>query len=198
MKISPGLASPPSSSQKKGGSGKTPRRAPCFAFGIPTPAARSRPWPAGPFRLGSALTGGISSKSGCRLRVRCLSLTRPRFAPVIRRCDPADGFHPSAAAHAALGSALAREVQAIGWQADQPFDKGFPMTDLRFAPPVRQRSAGLNAVLAAASRRQVADVLGGKSGLSAQTVSGIVRSMEKEGLIASGAAQKGHRRSRCR
>lgn len=31
-------------------------------------------------------------------------------------CDPRDGFHINAEAHAALGVALAREVEAIGWK----------------------------------------------------------------------------------
>lgn len=31
-------------------------------------------------------------------------------------CDPLDGFHIDARAHAALGTALAREVEAIGWR----------------------------------------------------------------------------------
>ena len=35
----------------------------------------------------------------------------------VSTCDPADGFHVSAAAHSALGVALAREVLAIGWAA---------------------------------------------------------------------------------
>jgi lysophospholipase L1-like esterase len=30
-------------------------------------------------------------------------------------CDPRDGFHINADAHAALGNALAREIEAIGW-----------------------------------------------------------------------------------
>lgn len=31
-------------------------------------------------------------------------------------CDPRDGFHINGEAHAALGNALAREVEAIGWR----------------------------------------------------------------------------------
>jgi lysophospholipase L1-like esterase len=31
-------------------------------------------------------------------------------------CDPLDGFHINRDAHAALGVALAREVEAIGWK----------------------------------------------------------------------------------
>jgi len=30
-------------------------------------------------------------------------------------CDPLDGFHINGQAHASLGRALAREVEAIGW-----------------------------------------------------------------------------------
>jgi len=81
------------------------------------------------------------------------------------------------------------------------------MPDMRFAPPnpirIADRSAGLNAVsVRGHNERLVLSLLlrhggmsrmalGEKSGLSAQTVSVIVRSMEKEGLIASGEAQKG-------
>ena len=35
-------------------------------------------------------------------------------------CDPKDGFHMSAEAHAALGTALAREVEGIGWSDRAP------------------------------------------------------------------------------
>jgi lysophospholipase L1-like esterase len=33
----------------------------------------------------------------------------------VASCDPIDGFHINREAHAALGLALAREVEAIGW-----------------------------------------------------------------------------------
>jgi lysophospholipase L1-like esterase len=36
-------------------------------------------------------------------------------AGAVVTCDPLDGFHINRAAHAALGLALAREVEAIGW-----------------------------------------------------------------------------------
>lgn len=81
------------------------------------------------------------------------------------------------------------------------------MPDMRFAPPnpirIADRSAGLNAVsVRGHNERLVLSLLlrhggmsrmslGEMSGLSAQTVSVIVRSMEKEGLIVSGEAQKG-------
>jgi len=34
----------------------------------------------------------------------------------VASCDPIDGFHMNSEAHEALGSALAREVEAIGWK----------------------------------------------------------------------------------
>lgn len=80
------------------------------------------------------------------------------------------------------------------------------MPDMRFAPPnpirIADRTSGLNAVsVRSHNERLVLSMLlqhgdmsrmkmGEQSGLSAQTVSVIVRSLEKEGLILSGAAQK--------
>ena len=40
-------------------------------------------------------------------------------AATIGECDPADGFHMSAAANLALGNALAQEIEAIGWAGAQ-------------------------------------------------------------------------------
>jgi lysophospholipase L1-like esterase len=37
-------------------------------------------------------------------------------AGTVARCDPSDGFHINDEAHEALGVALAREVEAIGWK----------------------------------------------------------------------------------
>jgi lysophospholipase L1-like esterase len=37
-------------------------------------------------------------------------------AASVAECDPIDGFHINAEAHAKLGFALAREVEAIGWK----------------------------------------------------------------------------------
>lgn len=34
-------------------------------------------------------------------------------------CDPADGFHMGAEANAALGQALAQEIEAIGWTKEE-------------------------------------------------------------------------------
>ena len=36
-------------------------------------------------------------------------------AATVCQCDPADGFHLSAAANVSLGTALADEIRAIGW-----------------------------------------------------------------------------------
>jgi lysophospholipase L1-like esterase len=36
-------------------------------------------------------------------------------AATVATCDPRDGFHINVKAHAALGQALAREIEAIGW-----------------------------------------------------------------------------------
>lgn len=81
------------------------------------------------------------------------------------------------------------------------------MPDMRFAPPnplrIADRSSGLNAVsVRSYNERLVLSLLlenaglsrldiGQKTGLSAQTVSVLVRSLEKEGLIVAGEAQKG-------
>jgi biotin operon repressor len=81
------------------------------------------------------------------------------------------------------------------------------MPDMRFAPPnpirIADRSTGLNAVsVRSYNERLVLSLLlqnegisrmeiGKRTGLSAQTVSVIVRSLEQEGLVAKGKAQKG-------
>lgn len=81
------------------------------------------------------------------------------------------------------------------------------MPDMRFAPPnpirIADRSAGMNAVsVRSYNERLVLSLLlqneglsrmeiGKRTGLSAQTVSVIVRSLEQEGLVAKGKAQKG-------
>ena len=81
------------------------------------------------------------------------------------------------------------------------------MPDMRFAPPnplrIADRSAGMNAVsVRSYNERLVLSLLlqnqglsrmdiGQRTGLSAQTVSVLVRSMEKEGLVSKGEAQKG-------
>lgn len=81
------------------------------------------------------------------------------------------------------------------------------MPDMRFAPPnplrIADRAGGLNAVsvrghnerLVLSLLLQSKDItrleIGEKTGLSAQTVSVIVRSLEQEGLIAKGEAQRG-------
>jgi biotin operon repressor len=81
------------------------------------------------------------------------------------------------------------------------------MPDMRFAPPnpirIADRSSGMNAVsVRSYNERLVLSLLlqtkglsrmeiGKRTGLSAQTVSVIVRSLEQEGLIAKGEAQKG-------
>ncbi|MBL8581969.1 MAG: winged helix-turn-helix transcriptional regulator, partial [Rhizobiaceae bacterium] len=78
---------------------------------------------------------------------------------------------------------------------------------MRFAPPnplrIADRAIGLNAVsVRGYNERLVLSLLlqskgitrleiGEKTGLSAQTVSVIVRSLEQEGLIAKGEAQRG-------
>lgn len=80
------------------------------------------------------------------------------------------------------------------------------MPDMRFAPPnplrITDRASGLNAVsVRSYNERLVLSLLlqnegisrmeiGQKTGLSAQTVSVIVRSLEQEGLVATGKAQK--------
>lgn len=80
------------------------------------------------------------------------------------------------------------------------------MPDMRFAPPnpirIADRANGLNAVsVRSHNERLVLSLLlqnegisrlliGERTGLSAQTVSVIVRSLEKEGLVAKGRAQK--------
>jgi len=80
------------------------------------------------------------------------------------------------------------------------------MPDMRFAPPnpirIADRANGLNAVsVRSHNERLVLSlllqhegisrlVIGERTGLSAQTVSVIVRSLEKEGLVAKGRAQK--------
>lgn len=81
------------------------------------------------------------------------------------------------------------------------------MPDMRFAPPnpirIADRAAGLNAVsVRSYNERLVLSLLlqhgsttrfdiGEKTGLSAQTVSVIVRSLEQEGLVTRGEAQRG-------
>ncbi|MEM5469541.1 MAG: ROK family transcriptional regulator [Sulfitobacter sp.] len=81
------------------------------------------------------------------------------------------------------------------------------MPDMRFAPPnpirIADRVNGLNAVSVRSHNERLVLALllqhggtsrmaiGEKTGLSAQTVSVIVRSLEKEGLVAKGKAQKG-------
>ncbi len=81
------------------------------------------------------------------------------------------------------------------------------MPDMRFAPPnpirIADRASGLNAVsVRSYNERLVLSLLlqqegttrleiGERTGLSAQTVSVIVRSLEQEGLVAKGQAQKG-------
>tara|TARA_R110002094_G_scaffold209278_1_gene179719 strand:+ start:3034 stop:4122 length:1089 start_codon:yes stop_codon:yes gene_type:complete len=84
---------------------------------------------------------------------------------------------------------------------------GFIMPDMRFAPPnpirIADRANGLNAVSVRSHNERLVLALllqhggisrmaiGEKTGLSAQTVSVIVRSLEQEGLVAKGLAQKG-------
>lgn len=86
-------------------------------------------------------------------------------------------------------------------------DGTIDMPDMRFAPPnpirIADRSSGMNAVsVRSYNERLVLSLLlqtkglsrmeiGQKTGLSAQTVSVIVRSLEQEGLIAKGEAKKG-------
>lgn len=81
------------------------------------------------------------------------------------------------------------------------------MPDMRFAPPnplrIADRAGGLNSVsVRSYNERLVLSLLlqntgitrleiGEQSGLSAQTVSVIIRSLEQEGLIAKGEAQRG-------
>lgn len=81
------------------------------------------------------------------------------------------------------------------------------MPDMRFAPPnplrIADRASGLNAVsvrgynerLVLSLLLQSKDItrleIGERTGLSAQTVSVIIRSLEQEGLIAKGEAQRG-------
>ncbi len=81
------------------------------------------------------------------------------------------------------------------------------MPDMRFAPPnpirIADRSSGMNAVsIRSYNERLVLSLLlqnkglsrmeiGNRTGLSAQTVSVIIRSLEQEGLVAKGAAVKG-------
>jgi len=81
------------------------------------------------------------------------------------------------------------------------------MPDMRFAPPnplrIADRASGLNAVsVRSYNERLVLSLLlqketttrlgiGERPGLSAQTVSVLVRSLEQEGLVARGEAQKG-------
>jgi Winged helix-turn-helix DNA-binding/ROK family len=81
------------------------------------------------------------------------------------------------------------------------------MPDMRFAPPnpirIADRAAGLNAVsVRSHNERLVLSMLlqhgsttrfdiGEKTGLSAQTISVIVRSLEQEGLVTRGEAQRG-------
>lgn len=81
------------------------------------------------------------------------------------------------------------------------------MPDMRFAPPnplrIADRASGLNAVsIRSYNERLVLSLLlqnqtitrleiGERTGLSAQTVSVLVRSLEQEGLVAKGAAQRG-------
>ncbi|MEO1397706.1 MAG: ROK family transcriptional regulator, partial [Pseudomonadota bacterium] len=84
---------------------------------------------------------------------------------------------------------------------------GTDMPDMRFAPPnpirIADRSSGMNATsVRSYNERLVLSLLlqnkglsrmeiGQRTGLSAQTVSVIVRSLEQEGLVAKGEAQKG-------
>lgn len=81
------------------------------------------------------------------------------------------------------------------------------MPDMRFAPPnplrIADRASGLNSLsVRSHNERLVLSLLlqnegtsrmeiGEKTGLSAQTISVIVRSLEQEGLIARGEAQRG-------
>ncbi|MEP3297366.1 MAG: ROK family transcriptional regulator [Pseudoruegeria sp.] len=81
------------------------------------------------------------------------------------------------------------------------------MPDMRFAPPnpirIADRSSGMNAVsVRSHNERLVLSLLlqnkglsrmelGKRTGLSAQTVSVIVRSLEQDGLVSKGKAQKG-------
>ena len=81
------------------------------------------------------------------------------------------------------------------------------MPDMRFAPPnpirIADRSSGMNATsVRSYNERLVLSLLlqnqgisrmeiGKRTGLSAQTVSVLVRSLEREGLVANGKAQKG-------
>jgi hypothetical protein len=81
------------------------------------------------------------------------------------------------------------------------------MPDMRFAPPnplrIADRASGLNAVsVRSYNERLVLSLLlqkeattrleiGERTGLSAQTVSVLVRSLEQEGLVAKGPAQRG-------
>jgi predicted DNA-binding transcriptional regulator len=81
------------------------------------------------------------------------------------------------------------------------------MPDMRFAPPnplrIADRASGLNSVsVRSYNERLVLSLLlqseattrleiGERTGLSAQTVSVLVRSLEQEGLVARGEAQKG-------
>lgn len=81
------------------------------------------------------------------------------------------------------------------------------MPDMRFAPPnplrIAERASGLNSVsVRSYNERLVLSLLlqkeattrleiGERTGLSAQTVSVLVRSLEQEGLVAKGEAQKG-------
>jgi biotin operon repressor len=81
------------------------------------------------------------------------------------------------------------------------------MPDMRFAPPnplrIADRASGLNSVsvkgynerLVMSLLLQSKDItrmqIGEQTGLSAQTVSVIIRSLEQEGLIAKGEAQRG-------
>ena len=81
------------------------------------------------------------------------------------------------------------------------------MPDMRFAPPnplrIADRSSGLNALsVRSYNERLVLSLLlqndtttrleiGEKTGLSAQTISVIVRSLEQEGLVMKGEVQKG-------
>lgn len=81
------------------------------------------------------------------------------------------------------------------------------MPDMRFAPPnplrIADRATGLNAVsVRSYNERLILSLLlqkeattrleiGERTGLSAQTVSVLVRSLEQEGLVAKGPAQRG-------
>lgn len=81
------------------------------------------------------------------------------------------------------------------------------MPDMRFAPPnpirIADRASGLNAVSVRSHNERLVLALllqhggtsrmaiGEKTGLSAQTISVIVRSLEQDGLVAKGKAQKG-------